>query len=70
MLGSIPTIGTSWRANVSKRAIINSYSEKAGLTLIGIREELLKHEKEKLFEGYDMIGTTLFVHSKNQKDIE
>ncbi len=56
--------------DVSKKSIINKYSEKAGLTLIGIREELIKHEKEKLFEGYDTIGTTLFVHSKNQKEIE
>lgn len=56
--------------NISKKAIINQYSEKAGLTLIGIREELLKHEKENLFKGYDTIGTTLFVHSKNQKKIE
>ncbi len=56
--------------NIPKKTIINKYSEKAGLTLIGIREELLKHEKEKLFAGYDMIGTILFVHSKNQKDIE
>ncbi len=56
--------------NVSKKAIINEYSENAGLTLIGIREELVKHEKGKLFEGYGNIGTTLFVHSKDQKDIE
>ena len=56
--------------NISRKAIINEYSEKAGLTLIGIREELVKHEKEKLFEGYNTTGTTLFVHSKNQKDIE
>lgn len=56
--------------NASRKAIINEYSEKAGLTLIGLREELLKHEKEKLFEGFDMMGTILFVHSKNEKVIE
>ena len=55
---------------VSTKSIINSYSEKAGLTFIGIREELVKHEKERLFEGYTQIGTILFVHSKNQKEIE
>ena len=56
--------------DVSAKSIINEHSANAGLTLIGIREELVKHEKEKLFEGYDEIGTTLFVHSKYQKDID
>lgn len=56
--------------DTSIKSIINQYSENAGLTLIGIREEMVKHEKEKLFEGYDKQGTTLFVHSKNQKTIE
>ncbi len=56
--------------NIPAKTIINKYSENAGLTLIGIREELVKHEKEKLFEGYEPLGTTLFVYSKNQKQIE
>jgi amino acid transporter len=56
--------------NVSSRAIINKNSVNAGITLIGLREELLKKEKEKLFEGYNDIGTVLFVHSKDQKPIE
>jgi hypothetical protein len=56
--------------NVSSKAIIAERSATAGLTLIGIREELLKREKEKLFEGYDELGTILFVHSKDQKTIE
>ena len=55
--------------DVSTKSIISQNSANAGLTLIGIREELVKHEKQKLFEGYDDIGTTLFVHSKNQKEI-
>jgi hypothetical protein len=56
--------------DISVKSIINQYSENAGLTLIGIHEEMVKHEKEKLFEGYEKQGTTLFVHSKNQKIIE
>ena len=56
--------------DVSVKTIINQYSENAGLTLIGIREEMVKYEKEKLFKGYENQGTTLFVHSKNQKTIE
>jgi hypothetical protein len=56
--------------NVSAKTIINERSQNAGITLIGIREELVKHEKEKLFDGYDELGTILFVHSKDQKKIE
>jgi len=58
------------KPDVSSKSIINEHSHNAGLTLIGIREEMVKHGKEKLFEGYDQIGTTLFVHSKYQKEID
>lgn len=30
---------------------------------MGFREELIKHEKEKYFEGYDNLGTILFINS-------
>jgi amino acid transporter len=56
--------------NVPAKVLINNYSEKAGLTMIGIREELIKKEKEKVFSGYDLLGTVLFVHSSTQKEIE
>lgn len=52
------------------RKIISEKSQSAGLTLIGLREELVKHEKEALFKGYDDMGTILFVHSKDQKAID
>lgn len=73
--GRLPISGKNIRLliqeqNVSTKAIINENSAIAGLTLIGIREELVKKEKEKLFEGYDELGTILFVHSKDQKPIE
>jgi hypothetical protein len=55
--------------NVPAKVLINNYSEKAALTMIGIREELIKKEKEKVFSGYDLLGTVLFVHSSNQKEI-
>lgn len=57
-------------SNVSTKSLINKYSEEAGLTLIGVREENIKHQKENVFTGYDQLGTTLFVHSKEQKSIE
>ncbi|HKL32080.1 MAG TPA: hypothetical protein VJ919_06090 [Tangfeifania sp.] len=56
--------------NISARSLINEHSANAGITLIGLREEMIKKEQQKLFEGYDELGTVLFVYSKNQKEIE
>ncbi len=58
------------KEGLSKKSIIAKKSANAGLTLIGLREEMLKHEKEELFKGYEELGTLLFVHSKSQKSIE
>jgi amino acid transporter len=55
---------------VSSRSLINEKSKEAGLTLIGIKQELLYRQKEQYFSGYDEMGTILFVHSKDQKEIE
>lgn len=55
---------------VSSKTIISEKSDKAGLTLIGLREELVKHGKEEVFSGYEKLSTILFVHSKNQKSID
>jgi amino acid transporter len=54
----------------SYKEMINEKSKDAGFTLIGFRKETLKHEKEKLFEGYDSLGDILFVNSHTQKVIE
>jgi len=56
--------------NVSPKTLINQKSIDAGLTIIGFREETLNHEKIKYFEGYDSLGTILFVNSSNIKKIE
>ncbi|WP_297090193.1 amino acid permease [uncultured Draconibacterium sp.] len=55
---------------VSTKSIIAQKSGNAGLVLVGLREEMIKHEKENIFAGYDELGTILFVHSKDQKAIE
>ena len=55
---------------VSTKSLINEKSKDAGFTLIGFREDTLKHEKEKLFSGLDDLGNTLFVYSHSQKKIE
>lgn len=56
--------------SVAAKSLINEKSADAALTIIGFRLESLKHEKEKLFTGYDAIGNILFIHSHFQKTIE
>lgn len=56
--------------NVSTKTLINKHSADAGITMIGFREETIKHEKEKVFEGYDDLGPVMFVHSHSQKSLE
>lgn len=58
------------KEGLSSKTIIAKKSHNAGLTLIGLREEMIKHKKEEVFKDYDELGTLLFVHSKNQKSIE
>jgi len=55
--------------NVSIKSMINQKSSDAGLTILGFRGEHLKHENERVFTGYDDLGTILFVHSHSQMDI-
>jgi amino acid transporter len=55
---------------LSIKQLINQRSAAAGLTIIGFREESLKHYGIDLFKGYDDIGTTIFVNSFGQKLIE
>jgi len=50
--------------------MINEKSSKAGLVIIGLREEAIKHDGINLFTGYDSTGLTLFVHSIGEKKIE
>lgn len=52
------------------RELIIEHSSLAGLTIIGFRGELLKHEGGKIFQGYEELGDVLFVNSHSQKEIE
>jgi len=56
--------------NKDVKAIINQKSRDADLTIIGIRDEVVKHEGIKVFEGYDSIGNTMFVNAAEQKNIK
>lgn len=49
--------------------IINEKSAGAGLTMIGFNTQALKGLGESLLNGYDGVGTILFVNSHNQKEI-
>lgn len=55
--------------NIAVKSLINKYSSDAGLTIIGFREEQLKHAQEEVFSGYDGIGEILFVNSQEKKII-
>ncbi|MEL7123176.1 MAG: amino acid permease [Bacteroidota bacterium] len=55
---------------VDTRTIISEKSKDADLTIIGVRDEAIKHDGEKVFEGYQSIGNTLFVNASNQKKIK
>lgn len=55
---------------ISNKEMINKYSENAGLTVVGFRGEQLKHDKKKLFMGYDKVGNILFVNAHEDTEIE
>ena len=56
--------------NMNLKTLINEKSVKAGLTMLGFRSEQIKHEGEKLFEGYNEIGDVLFVNAFRDKEID
>jgi amino acid transporter len=55
--------------NTNSKEIINQRSYKAGLTMIGFLNEQLKHEGEKIFQGYEKLGDVLFVNARQEKSI-
>ncbi|KAA3604064.1 MAG: amino acid permease [Calditrichaeota bacterium] len=58
------------KEDTSVKTIINEYSVNAGLTIIGFREKSLKHLGKKMFEGYEELGSMLFINSHSKKVIE
>jgi hypothetical protein len=49
--------------------IVSEKSKEAGLTVIGFREEALKHDKE-VFSGYKDMGDILFVNASQMREIK
>ena len=58
------------KVDIDNRAIIMEKSIDADLSIIGFRDELVKHGGTNIFEGYDAIGNTVFVNSAQQKEIK
>lgn len=48
---------------------IEQHSKQAGLTIIGFREEIIKHNGMKFFTDFDGIGDILFVNASQYKEI-
>lgn len=53
----------------SIKSIIRKNSVDADLTLIGFRNEAVKHKHEEVFHGYDDLGNLLFVNTDRDKPI-
>lgn len=50
--------------------MIAQKSRLAGLTIIGFREEIIKHEPMEFFSEFDEIGDVLFVNAAQSKEIK
>jgi amino acid transporter len=58
------------KAGLETRTIINEKSQDADLTIVGFREEAVKHKGQAVFDGFNAIGNVLFVNAAEQKDIK
>ena len=58
------------KPDIDPRSIISEKSKDADLTIVGFRDEVLKHDGVDVFSGYEEIGNTLFVNAAEQKKIK
>ncbi len=56
--------------DVSSKSIICERSLDAGLTLVGFREEQLKHNIDEVFGGFEEMGDMLFINATKQISLE
>ncbi len=54
---------------VSFKNLVNTHSAEAGLVMCGFVASQMKHDKEKLFLGYDQVGDILFVNARDEKQL-
>ncbi|MFC2084628.1 amino acid permease [Bacteroidota bacterium] len=55
--------------NVSFKSVVNEYSKEAALTIVGFKEEQLKHESQEVFSRFDKVGDVLFIDAYKAKEI-
>jgi len=67
-LGNINLVGAV--ENMDNRALVSEISQDADLTVVGFRQEQLKTEGVRLFEGYDKLGNVMFVSANKKKEIK
>ncbi len=58
------------KGGIEPRNVIIEKSKDADLTIIGVREEVLKHDGIDVFKGYEKIGNTLFINAAEGKQIK
>jgi amino acid transporter len=56
--------------NQSLGEIVREHSKYAGLTIIGFREEIIKHEPIAFFDDFREIGDVLFVNASTSRNID
>ena len=69
----ISTQNVSFLASESDKAIrlvICEKSKDADLSIIGFRDEAVKHDGKSIFSGYEQLGNTIFVNAAEQKKIK
>lgn len=58
------------KQDVDAKAIINQNSADADLTILGFRDEILKHQGKETFQGYESLGSTLFINAGDEIKIK
>jgi amino acid transporter len=56
--------------NQSLGEVVAEHSKYAGLTLIGFREEIIKHDPAAFFNDFSRIGDVLFVNASTSRNID
>lgn len=58
------------RENQSFKNIVNQYSKKAGLVVVGFDDQQLQKEQQAVFENYESINDILFVSAYKQVEMK
>jgi len=58
------------KTDVDLRAIIAQKSGDADLTILGLRDEAVRHSGRAVFEGYENLGNTLYINASREKRIK